>query len=92
MCADTISCAAIFTAAASLMQYVPRCCVTHSLQDPTIPHVPFEEKLHAIAYVNSNCGAQSGRSDIMRALMALGDKGKVRGAIGCDGRMQLTSW
>jgi hypothetical protein len=38
---------------------------------------PFGEKLHAIAYVNSNCGAQSGRAEIMRKLMALGDKAKV---------------
>lgn len=41
------------------------------------PLVPFEDKLHAIAYINSNCGAQSGRSDIMRALIRLGDKAKV---------------
>lgn len=41
------------------------------------PLVPFEEKLHAIAYVNSNCGAQSGRSEIMRKLIAMGDKAKV---------------
>jgi hypothetical protein len=44
---------------------------------PQTPLVPFEEKLHAIAYVNSNCGAQSGRSDILRALIKLGDKLKV---------------
>jgi hypothetical protein len=48
------------------------------LQDPTIPQVPFEEKLHAIAYINSNCEAESGRSDLMRALMKLGDNAKVR--------------
>jgi hypothetical protein len=41
------------------------------------PPTPFEEKLHAIAYINSNCGAQSGRSDIMRKLIALGDNAKV---------------
>ena len=46
-----------------------------------IPPIPFEEKLHAIAYINSNCGAQSGRSAIMRQLIALGDKAKVR--MGC---------
>jgi hypothetical protein len=40
--------------------------------------VPFEEKLHAIAYINSNCGAPSGRADIMRALIRLRDKLKVR--------------
>jgi hypothetical protein len=39
--------------------------------------VPFDDKLHAIAYINTNCHAQSGRSDIMRALMRLGDKLKV---------------
>jgi hypothetical protein len=42
---------------------------------------PFGEKLHAIAYVNSNCGAQSGRAEIMRKLMALGDKAKVGRAV-----------
>jgi hypothetical protein len=42
------------------------------------PPVPFEEKLHAIAYVNSNCGAQSGRSEIMRKLIALGKNAKVQ--------------
>jgi hypothetical protein len=43
--------------------------------------VPFEEKLHAIAYVNSNCGAQSGRSEIMRKLIALGKDAKVRAGV-----------
>jgi hypothetical protein len=43
-----------------------------------VPPIPFEEKLHAIAYINSNCGAPSGRSDIMRKLMALGANAKVR--------------
>lgn len=47
------------------------------LQDSDIPQVPFEEKLHAIAYINSNCMAESGRSDLMRALMALGEAAKV---------------
>jgi hypothetical protein len=42
-----------------------------------VPLVPFEDKLHAVAYINTNCGAESGRSDILRALMALGDKAKV---------------
>jgi hypothetical protein len=41
------------------------------------PNVPFEEKLHAIGYINRNCNAESGRTDIMRALMKLGDKLKV---------------
>jgi hypothetical protein len=47
-------------------------------QDPHIPQVPFEEKMHAIAYINSNCMAESGRSDLLRALMDLGDSAKVR--------------
>jgi len=42
------------------------------------PPVPFEDKLHAVAYINSNCEALSGRSEIMRALIRLGDKAKVR--------------
>jgi hypothetical protein len=51
------------------------CALLLLLQPPKA--VPFEEKLHAVAYINSNCGAQSGRSDIMRALIKLGDKLKV---------------
>lgn len=39
--------------------------------------MPWEEKLHAVAYINSNCEAQSGRAEIMRQLMALGAKAKV---------------
>lgn len=54
-----------------------RACLTAGLQDPTIPQVPFEDKLHAIAYINSNCEAESGRSDLLRALMKLGDNAKV---------------
>ncbi|WIA21264.1 hypothetical protein OEZ85_000499 [Tetradesmus obliquus] len=49
------------------------------------PLVPFEEKQHAIAYVNSNCGAVSGRSSIMKALMALnGSKVPVHSLGNCD--------
>jgi hypothetical protein len=55
-------------------------CWIPGVQDPEIPPVPFEKKLHAIAYINSNCGAESGRSDVMRALLVLGEKAKVRRA------------
>lgn len=55
-----------------LLHCLPAACL--HMQKPL---VPFEEKLHAIAYVNSNCGAQSGRSEIMRKLIAMGDKAKV---------------
>lgn len=33
--------------------------------------VPAPQKLNAIAYINSNCGARSGRQDIMRQLQTL---------------------
>ena len=46
--------------------------------------LPFEEKMHAIAYINSNCGAQSGRSEIMRNLIALQDKAKVSSLCYCQ--------
>ncbi|KAF6258523.1 hypothetical protein COO60DRAFT_1691955 [Scenedesmus sp. NREL 46B-D3] len=36
-----------------------------------MPLVAFEEKEHAIAYINSNCDAMSGRSKIMKDLIAL---------------------
>jgi alpha-1,3-fucosyltransferase 10 len=50
-----------------------------------MPLVPFEEKEHAIAYVNSNCGAVSGRSKIMRDLLALtGSKVPVHSYGNCD--------
>lgn len=39
--------------------------------------MPFEKKRHAIVYINSNCGAQSGRSEIMKELVALGNRAKV---------------
>jgi hypothetical protein len=39
--------------------------------------VPFEEKLHAIAYVNRNCADRAGRASIMRALINLKEKAKV---------------
>jgi hypothetical protein len=58
-----------------------------AVQDPHIPQVPFEEKLHAIAYVNSNCMAESGRSDLMRALIKLGHKAKVRPTV-----LQVVFW
>ncbi|EFJ51821.1 hypothetical protein VOLCADRAFT_103312 [Volvox carteri f. nagariensis] len=35
------------------------------------PPLPFEEKKTALVYVNSNCGAKSGRSEIMRAVIGL---------------------
>eukprot|EP00879_Flechtneria_rotunda_P008736 GHRR01009150.1.p1 GENE.GHRR01009150.1~~GHRR01009150.1.p1 ORF type:complete len:719 (+),score=143.14 GHRR01009150.1:255-2411(+) len=35
------------------------------------PPVPFEQKNHALAYINSNCDAQSGRAEIVRQLMHL---------------------
>ncbi|PNH04227.1 putative fucosyltransferase-like protein, partial [Tetrabaena socialis] len=35
------------------------------------PPVPFDQKKTALAYINSNCGAKSGRSDIMRKVIAL---------------------
>eukprot|EP00775_Hariotina_reticulata_P007304 gene7304-7517_t len=41
------------------------------------PAVPVEEKQHALVYINSNCGAQSGRTTIMRQMMDLKDKAKV---------------
>jgi hypothetical protein len=41
------------------------------------PTVPFKAKHHAIAYINSNCGAQSGRSTIMKQMMALKDAAKM---------------
>lgn len=53
-----------------------RPCVLLLLHVQT-PLLPFEEKDHAIAYVNSNCAAVSKRSDIMRALMHMGSKAKV---------------
>lgn len=58
-----------------------------------MPLVPFEDKLHAIAYINTNCGAESGRSDILRALMALGHTAKVchRLAFGEGGREKAGS-
>jgi hypothetical protein len=42
--------------------------------------VPFSDKLHALAYINSNCKPLSGRGSIMRRLMKLGARnagGKV---------------
>lgn len=49
-----------------------------------MPVTPFEQKVHGLAYINSNCGAQSGRSDIMRALMKLNGSVPVHSMGRCD--------
>jgi hypothetical protein len=40
--------------------------------------VPFEDKEHALFYLNSNCGTRSPRAAVMRSMLALGDKAKVQ--------------
>jgi hypothetical protein len=42
------------------------------------PPVPFEEKLQALAYLNRNCEASSGRQAILRRMMELGSSAQVR--------------
>jgi hypothetical protein len=50
-----------------------------------MPVVPFEEKEHAIVYINSNCGAVSGRSQIMKQLILLNNsKVPVHSYGNCD--------
>jgi hypothetical protein len=48
--------------------------------DFALPLVPFEQKEDAVVYVQSNCGATSGRDDILRRLSELGVRLVARGA------------
>ena len=50
------------------------------IQDFGRPLVPFAAKKNAVVYIQSNCGAQSGRDDILNAAMALGVAVEARGA------------
>ncbi|PNW69860.1 hypothetical protein CHLRE_18g749697v5 [Chlamydomonas reinhardtii] len=53
--------------------------------------VSFEQKKTALVYVNSNCGAKSGRSDIMRRVIALKDQEVPTHSWGnCDRNMEVT--
>lgn len=55
----------------------------------TLP-LPWEQKEHALVYINSNCGARSGRAQIMRDLMALrGGKVAVHSMGNCDRNRQM---
>lgn len=49
--------------------------------------VPFEDKQHAVVYINSNCGTSSGRAEIMRHLMALNSSVPVHSLGRCDNNM-----
>lgn len=49
-----------------------------------LPLVPFEEKLHAIVYINRNCNPPSRRGEIIRELMALKGKVPVHAVSGCE--------
>ncbi|GLI70403.1 hypothetical protein VaNZ11_015123 [Volvox africanus] len=54
------------------------------------PPVPFEKKKSALVYVNSNCGAKSGRSEIMREVMGLNNKAVPTHSWGhCDRNMEV---
>ncbi|KAG2486258.1 hypothetical protein HYH03_015082 [Edaphochlamys debaryana] len=53
--------------------------------------MPFDQKKTALVYVNSNCGAKSGRSEIMRQVMALNDPNVPTHSWGnCDRNQQVT--
>ncbi|GFR51153.1 hypothetical protein Agub_g13508 [Astrephomene gubernaculifera] len=54
------------------------------------PAKPFEEKKTALVYVNSNCGAKSGRSDIMRQVLGLNHPTIPTHSYGnCDRNMEV---
>lgn len=62
----------------------------HLFGDMGAPPVPWEEKEHALVYINSNCGAMSGRATIMKELMALqGAQVPVHSMGNCDRNMDM---
>lgn len=55
------------------LQVVSHAGVKPHIDDLFTPAKPYGEKKNGIAYVNSNCGALSGRTEIMRSIMNLND-------------------
>jgi len=49
------------------------------VEDFAKPLVPFEQKKNAVVYIQSNCGARSGRDDILRGIVDLGIVLEARG-------------
>lgn len=51
-----------------------------------LPGLPYEQKEHAVAYLNSNCGTMSPRTQLMKDWLALGAAGKAKVAVHSYGR------